>query len=211
MKNMQIILPLLAALAVTSFPSHAQDLQMEGSSCVELNVGLWSASKASNVVSISGVQTEAKTGAFVGGISFSHLLQEYLSVTLSAGLLAGKASSSVNVLSVTQHVSSVVPVLLGVRYYAFESAAAGEVRPYLSAAVGPYIGSEVNNTLLAQETRTETAFGGRLGAGIDFFVSNHVKLGADAGYHLMTDFDAPVGARSNYNGGNFTLGVGYMF
>jgi outer membrane protein W len=211
MKNVRIILPALAALVLTYSPSQAQDLQLKGSSSIELNVGLWSAFQASNVVSTSGVQTEAKIGAFVGGIFFSHWLQEYLSVTLSAGLLAGKASSTVNVRSVTQHVSSVVPLLLGVRYYVFESAADGQIRPYLSAAVGPYIGSEVNNTLLAQETRTETAFGGRLGAGIDFFVSNHFKLGANTGYHLMTDFDAPVGARSNYNGGDLTLGLGYMF
>jgi opacity protein-like surface antigen len=78
-------------------------------------------------------------------------------------------------------------------------------------AAGPFIGSEVNNTILSQESRTETAFGGRLGAGIDFFLSDHFKAGANAGYNMMSDFSAPVGARSNYSGADFSCGIGYIF
>jgi hypothetical protein len=188
-----------------------QVVSMAGKSCLELNVGLWSGLKASNTIGIGGIQTEVKAAGFVGGIFFTHWTQEYLAITLNAGLLAGKASSSVGFLSVTQRVSTVAPVLFGVRYYALGSGADGDVRPYLSAAVGAYVGSEESNTILAQESRTETAFGGRIGAGMDFFISNHFKLGASMGYNIMTDFDAQVGGRMNYNGADAVFGLGYIF
>jgi opacity protein-like surface antigen len=195
----------------TEEKGYGQVVSMVGRSSLELNVGLWSGLKTSNSIGIGGIQTEAKAAGFVGGILFTHWAQEYLSITLNAGLLAGKASTSVGLLSVTQRVSTVSPVLFGVRYYALGSGADGEVRPYLSGAVGVYLGSEESNTILAQESRTETAFGGRVGAGLDFFLSDHFKLGAAVGYNLMTDFDAQIGGRMNYNGGDAVLGLGYIF
>jgi hypothetical protein len=209
--NTGTILSVLAALVlVATTTARTQNLSLAHRSSLELNIGFWSGG-ASNTITAGGVRADVGASAFVGGLQFAHSLREYLSITVSAGLLAGKASSTVNFLNVTQQVSSVVPVLLGVKYYALESAADGQVRPYLSAAVGPYVGSEESNTLLSQESRIETAFGGRLGAGIDFFLSNHLKLGANADYNLMSNFSTPIGARRNYNGGDFALGVGYIF
>lgn len=211
MKNLICVVLLFVILSTNSSYAQSQDLAMKGRSGLELNFGLWSGARSSTSVGTAGVGVEVKNSAFVGGILFTHWVQEYLSVTLSAGLLAGKASSTVNILSVNQQVSSVFPVLLGVRYYVLGSAAEGEVRPFLSGAVGPYTGSEVNNTILAQEARTETAFGGRFGAGIDFLVGNHFKLGANGGYNIMSDFSTPVGGRNNYDGGDFSIGIGYVF
>jgi outer membrane protein W len=211
MHTLKRVVLLLVISAFVSTYAQSQDPAMKGRSGLELNFGLWSGSNASTSVGMHGVGVEIKNNAFFGGILFTHWVQEYLSVTLSAGLLAGKASSTVSLLSVTQQVSWVVPVLLGVRYYFLGSTAEGEVRPHLSVAVGPYTGSEVNSTVLVQEARTETAFGWRLGAGIDFLVSDHFKLGADAGYNMMSDFSTSIGARNNYNGADFSIGIGYVF
>jgi len=210
MKTGTILSVLSALVLATTTTAHTQDLSLTHRSSLELNIGFWSGG-ASNTISSSGVRAEVSAGAFVGGLQFAHWLREYLAITVSASLLSGKVSTTVSLLSVTQKVSSVAPVLLGVKYYPFESAADGEVRPYLSAAVGPYVGSEESNTVLAQESRTETAFGGRLGAGVDFLVTDHFKFGANAGCNVMADFDLPVGARSNYNGVDFQMGVGYVF
>jgi hypothetical protein len=206
-----IILGYVNSVALAAESSSSGDPVLNGRSCVELNFGAWSGSSVSNAVTTGGIQAEVKTGAFVGGVQFAYWTQEYLAVTLSAGLLEGKVSSSTSILSTSQHVSSVSPVLVGVRYYPFGPNAGGSVRPYLAAAAGPYIGSEVSNTILFQGSHTETAMGGRIGAGIDFIAGYHFKFGANAGYNLMTDFAIPVGARSNYNGGDFMLGVGYIF
>jgi hypothetical protein len=105
----------------------------------------------------------------------------------------------------------VVPLLIGVRIFLPYPEPDAQVRPFLSGAIGPYIGSEAKSTLFTQGTHTETSFGGRFGAGIDFILSNHFKLGANAGYNVMSDFSAAVGGRMNYNGGEFSIGIGYIF
>jgi hypothetical protein len=102
-------------------------------------------------------------------------------------------------------------LLLGIRFYVPDPESSDNVRPFLSAAVGTYFGSEAKNTLLSQQAYTETTFGGCLGVGIDFFLGNHFKLGANVGYHLMADFETAIGARKNYNGADFSLGAGYIF
>lgn len=210
MKNIIIGLAVLAALSLTIHPAFSQDLYTKGRSALELQLGVWSGG-ASNTVGVTGIRSEAKVGAFAGGLLYTNWIRENISVTLSAGLLAAKASSTVSHGGIDQQVSSVVPLLLGIRFYLPEPLPDAMVRPFLSAAVGTYVGSEAKNTLLTQEAHTEAAFGGRLGAGIDFFLSDHFKLGANAGYHLLSDFSTPVGARKNYSGADFSIGIGYVF
>jgi outer membrane protein W len=191
--------------------SKAQDLSLKGRSAIELSLGLWGGAKASNTAAATGIQSEAKTNGFAGGLGYSYWLQEYLSLTLTVSLLSAQASSTVNVFNVTQQASAVIPLLLGIRFYIPDPEPSANVRPFLSAAVGTYFGSEAKNTLLSQQAHTETTFGGRLGVGIDFFLGNHFKLGVNVGYHLMADFETTIGARKNYNGADFSLGAGYIF
>lgn len=210
MKN-GIILSLVSALLLSvNMTGHAQDFLLKRRSGIELNIGVWTGG-VSTSISPGGVQTETKLGAFIGGILFTHWLQENLSVTLSAGLLAAKASSTVSIGGIDQQASSVAPLLIGARFYVPYPEPDAQVRPFLSAAVGPYVGSEAKSTLFAQEAHTETSFGGRLGGGIDFILGDHFKLGANAGYNMMADFSASVGGRKNYNGGDFSIGIGYVF
>lgn len=194
-----------------SIVSFAQDVSLKKRSALELEIGFWGGAKASNTITTNGIQSEAKTNGFIGNIIYSYWIQEQLSITLSAGFLAGEVSSNVSLSSVNQHSSAIIPVLIGVNYYFLNPTQEDAVRPFLSAAIGPYIGSETNNTILSQSTHSETALGGRLGAGIDFLLSNHIKLGANVRYNLMSDFSNPIGARSNYNGADFSIGIGYIF
>jgi opacity protein-like surface antigen len=98
-----------------------------------------------------------------------------------------------------------------VKYYLFNPGPEDAVRPFASAAIGPYIGSETNSTMMSQEAHSETAFGGRLGVGLDFLLGENFKLGVNARYNLMSDFSTPVGARSNYDGADGSIGLGYIF
>jgi len=190
--------------------AQAQDILLKRRSGLELNIGIW-AGGASNSIAAGGIRTEARLGSFVGGILYAYWLQENLSLTIGAGLLAAEASSTVNIGQVDQHASSVVPVLIGFRYYLPDPEPDVRIRPFLSAALGTYVGSESKNTLLTQEAHTETSFGGRLGGGVDFILSDHFKLDVNMGYHVMSDFSPSVGARRNYNGGEFSAGIGYVF
>jgi len=50
-------------------------------------------------------------------------------------------------------------------------------------------------------------------AGIGFIIilGSLVKLHADMGYNLLTDFLAEIGNRKNYSGPEFSIGLGFMF
>jgi hypothetical protein len=191
--------------------STAQDLSLKGRSAIELSLGIWGGAKASNTAAATGIQSEANTSGFAGDLGYSYWLREHLSLTVTVGMLTAQASSTISTSNITQQASAVIPFLLGIRFYVPDPESGDNIRPFLSAAVGTYIGSEAKNTLISQQVHTETTFGGRLGAGIDFFLGNHFKLGVNVGYHLMADFETAIGARKNYNGADFSLGTGYIF
>jgi hypothetical protein len=184
---------------------------LKGRSTIELRIGLWHESKVGNEISTAGILSTAKTNGFLGGLSYAYWVQEDLSIGISAGALAGEATSSMSTRGISQRASAVVPVLLGLRYYVGESSTDSPVKPFLSVGLGPFIGVEAKNEPFLQESHSETALGTRLGGGIDFLVGQSFKLGASVGYDLMTDFSTPIGARRNYNGPDFSLGVGFLF
>ena len=204
-------LTLVFTLFALTVMSHAQDLSLEGRSGLQINLGFWGGATTSNSLSISGVRSEAKTSGFAGGLLFKHWMQENLSVTLSAGLLGMQGSTAIGPSGLDIHASDAIPVLLGVQYYLPSPGPGDAIRPFLSAAVGPIIGFEAKVTGISQSAVTETTFGGRVGGGIDFFMGPHVALTADMGYNLMADFDTSIGSKKNFNGAQFSLGLGYIF
>lgn len=210
MGKTRMVILALAALVSLSMRAASQDILLKGRSCVELNVGFWSG-RAANTAGGTGIHTEAKLSGFVGGLTYSYGLEELWSLSLSSGLLAAQASSDAGILGVEQQASTVITLLLGIRYYLNEPSDETRVRPYLSGAIGSVFGSEAKNSLSGQVAHSETAPGGRIGAGVDFFISPHFKLGIDLGYDLMADFASPVGARKNYNGAEGVIKMGYVF
>jgi hypothetical protein len=204
---LSIILSLLAASPWTL----SQEITLRGRSGLEFSLGLWGGAKASNAFTSTGIRQEAVTSGFSGGLLYSYGMKEHLAATLSLGFLGGEASSTVSGSTVQQQASSIVPILVGMRYYVAEPTAEDRVRLFLSAAVGSFLGFEASNTTLGQEARSESTFGGKAGAGIDFFLNTHFKLLVTAGYNLMSDFKTPIGARVNYNAGEFALAFGYVF
>ena len=189
----------------------AQDISLKGRSALGFSFGFWGGGQASVSIGTTGIQTHAGTNGFMGSFGYSYWLREYLALTLTTSMRAASSDVSVNALNVSRRASAVFPVLLGLRFYVPEPDPSDNIRPYLSAAVGPYFGAESANTLMAHQAHLETSLGGSLGGGIDFFLGNHFMLGAGIGYHLMANFQEAVGGRNNYNGGEFHLGVGYIF
>lgn len=191
--------------------TQAQNYQLSGRSAIGFNLGLYSGSKTTNTVSINGMNTDVSSNGFSGNIFFSHWLQENLSLKLSAGLLTGSANVVINSMSTTQQASAVFPILLGLNYYILEPTSSDAIRPFISASIGMYVGSEAKNTTLSQQVHSENSIGGRLGLGSDFLVSNHFILGANLGYNLMADFSNPVAGKKNFNGLDFSFQLDYVF
>jgi hypothetical protein len=211
MKRTIISLLVVSLCMGLPFVSFAQVSPLKNRSALEVNIGFWGGAGAANTISFAGIRSEAKTNGFSGGMLYSYWMQENLSFTIGAGLLAGEASSSVGLQGIVQRSSIVIPLLIGLKYNFLNHVPDDVVRPFLSAAVGPYIGMEAKSTVLSQEAFTETAIGGHIGAGADFFLGRHFKLGVNMGYNLISDFGNPVGARKNYSGAEFSLGPGYIF
>ena len=205
--TLTVTLLLFAASSI----SLAQDFSLKGGSAVELNIGMWAGAKSSTTVAVGGIRSEAKVSGLTASLLYTHWLREHLALTLSAGFLGSEASSTSGTPGFTQQSSAIVPFLLGIRHYVPEPGPDDAIRPFLSAAIGTYVGMEAKNTVLVQEARSEAVLGGRVGGGIDFLLSNHFKLGANVGYNLASDFSTPIGARNNSSGADFSIGFGYIF
>lgn len=189
-----------------------QGLSLKDRSVLELDIGMWAGgSKVSNTIGVGGVQSTASSSSFVGSILYAYGIRENVAITLSAGILTAGASVNVGYQNTSQEAGTVMPVLLGVRYYVPSPEQGERVRPFLSLSVGTYLGFEASNTVgltLVQETHSESAFGSRIGAGADFYIGNSFKFVVNAGYNGMTDFSSAITGRRNFSGGDFSVGVG---
>jgi hypothetical protein len=193
--------------------SIAQNISLKGRSALELNIGSWRGEEMPETppVAQGSISLVAETNYFTGGLGYSYWLKEQLSLTFTISLLSAKANTDITIPNVTQQVSTVIPVLLGIRLYIPKPDSSYNIRPFISIAVGPYFGSESANTTLSQQAHTEATVGGRLGLGVDFFLGGHFKLGVNVGYHFVTNFENTIGARKNYNGSELSIGAGYIF
>jgi outer membrane protein W len=201
----------LFCICLISNITSAQNYQLDGRYAIGFNLGLYTGSRSANTVAINGMNTEVSSNGFAGNMFFSHWIKENLSLKLSAGLLTGSSKVSVNVFNTVQQSSAVFPILLGLNYYLPEPSSTDAMRPFISASVGMFIGSEAKNTIISQQVHSETAIGGRAGIGIDFLISNHFILGVNAGYNVMANFSKPVGGKNNFDGADFSFQLSYVF
>lgn len=182
---------------------------------LELRLGMWNqVADARTEVSATGVSTSVGTNGFLGGFSYSHWLTEGTALNISLGVMTGDVSTDAGVFGVGTQTSTVTAILMGIKQYFPRSTYATSVRPYTRAAVGPFFGSQSSTNVglsVTVESRSEVAFGGHLGTGVDFILGRHFAAGMGIGYNLMTDFDEPIGGSVNYSGPEFSLGFGYLF
>lgn len=103
----------------------------------------------------------------------------------------------------------VTSLLIGANYYPAALAPSSTVRPYLTGALGPYIGTSASG-LMAQ-TRTQTVVGARLGTGLDVRFSTWLTGGLRAAYHVAPNYTSAVGATRSPRGAQLSLRLGVTF
>lgn len=212
MKVTRSIAIALFVLATTTNIVFSQVAPLKGSSALELNLGLWNEIQAGQQISFAGIKQSAKASGFVGGLTYGYWMRENLEITIAASLLSSEASSTITFpVSVQQRSNSVVSFLFGMRYFVPQPEPEDHVRPYIAFGVGSFVGSEAENSILAQSAHTESVVGGRLGVGLDALLGSWFKLGVNMGYNIMADFKTPVGARNNFNGYDMSVGFGFVF
>jgi hypothetical protein len=186
---------------------------MHGRSRLELRLGFGFRTNTGTSVGAGGIETKTEAAGLLGGFNYARWTSEVLAYTVGLGVLSVDAETSVGAGGVETRSAVVVPILVGLRRYLSGSDPESGVRPFGSVEAGPFIGHESATSVGASigvESRSQTAFGGRLGAGIDFG-SGRVSFGVHAGYDLMTDFSEPIGGKSNHSGFEFGLAVGLQF
>jgi len=174
---------------------------------IDLKLAYWNNAKSEASVKSNGFTVEADTGGLSGKIAYNYRINDKFALNVSAGVLQSKAS--VTGLSVES--SSVIPVLLGAKYYLTKSSNDSPIKPYLLGAPGFLIGTESSVAQISVNAHTEAAFMIYVGAGVDFILGSLVKLTADVGYDLATDFSESIAGRENYSGPEFSIGLGFMF
>lgn len=199
---------LLLALPLTAA---AQQPTPYGRHNLTIQLGLLNHATAETSVSVGA--TDTRVNGFAGSLAYAYWVKPDWAAIVSVGVLDAKVGTAVAVGVVDTESAVVAPLLFGVKYAPILGPRSS-VRPYVSGAAGPYIGSASVTEVgfgVRSETITETAFGFRAMAGADWYAGRHFVIGFGAGYHFVSDFDQPIGSDKNYSGPEFSVGVGFVF
>ena len=205
------ILPLAGeteAISRTSFHPLA------GRHRIELGIGLMSRIYSTTKVWDDHTTTRSEANGLLGSISYSYWLEDHVSVHVSTGVMDVDAYATEYGSDTHVEASTVSPLLFGVKYQLSRYPIGAAMRPYVSAAVGPYFGVNSNiRSKSGSEVRsyTEAVLGTRIGAGVDLVLSRHFTLGVGAGYHFVSDYSEPIGAKKDYSSPDFSFSFGVVF
>jgi len=204
------VLGALSALSVVSV--QAQDLT--GRSRIELRTGVGMRVNSGTSTSASGVEVKTDAAGFLGGLGYSHWFKGDLAGMVSVGVLSVGTETRAGTGGVETRTAVVVPFFVGVRRYVGSSDPESGTRLFGSVEVGPVTGHQSSTSVgsvVAVESITRTAMGGRAGVGVDFLLGSRVMLGIVGGYALMTDFSDPIGGQKNHSGADLGLSLGILF
>jgi hypothetical protein len=172
---------------------------------IDLGISYWNNSKSGTSVRVPGV--DISTGGVSGKLMYNFYPDEDFAFNISVGAMAVE----VKAWAFHEHTSTVVPIMMGMKYYFVQLPQSTFVRPYLSGSMGILFGTESSLEILSVKEHTESAMGGYAGLGTDIILGSLVKLHADIGYNLFTDFSEEIGSRKNYSGVEYSFGIGFMF
>ncbi len=174
---------------------------------VDLRISFWNNSQSAVSVGFYGVSVETGTGGVSGEIMYNYYPNSIYSFNVSAGVM----NTEVRVENFSTYTSTVIPIMMGMKYYFIDYSVDNPFRPYISGSIGGLFGSESATGILNVYTHTETAIGTSAGIGSDIILGSLIKLHADISYNLFTDFAEEIGSRKNYSGPEFSIGMGFMF
>ena len=216
MKKLFVILVMLSSIALAQSNSNDQvnsyskpDSQgyFPSKHSIDLRVSFWNSSESSVSIGLHGYSVETGSGGISGEIMYNFYPNSIYSFNASVGV----KNTEVKVENFSTYTSTVVPVMMGMRYYFMEYSTNNPFRPFAGVSIGGLIGTETGVEILNVGTHTETAVGASAGMGSDIILGSLVKLQAEISYNLYTDFKEEIGGNKNYSGPEFSLGIGFMF
>ena len=208
----------IGLLALVMFADTASARSLSHRSRIELGAGIRShTDHVRTRISWDEVDVFTSTGV-VGMVALSHWENENIAYVLSYTVHDIERETWVDHWGAEAHETSVVHSLMfGFRYYLPQSRPYSSMRPYLSAGVGPFIGTteygetDACDCEVYSEIDNMTVAGARLGGGVDVLLGRRVMLGFTGGYNFVEDFPRSIGGRRNYSGSEFGLSFSYLF
>jgi len=203
---MRFISLVLATAVVVPVAARAQGqdtLSLLGRSTISLGLGLTGTRSATAGVG----EVSSHTTGQVGAISFSHWVRPTVAIEISAAALNADESASGG----HAHANVLTPVLFGLSVSPRALALTTSLRPYVSAAAGPYIHSVSDAFGGNASESVEAVPGARLAAGANWFVARHFVMGLEGNYHAVGKFDRPDAITENASGFGMSLSFGFAW
>ena len=187
---------------------------------VSFDTGLWSSSTAAlPTITVDGAAFTSEGGGLLGGLSLGYrVTPEWVAnLRMETRLLEASAYAGGRIDQDFGRAAMIMSFSLGARYYLPSLASRSAVKPYVSAGMGPVLALDVKSPdlhgwldhhAIGEPARLMAAFGGHLGAGVDFQVSNWLVLGADVAYHLTSNFSQRLAGHRNGSGLTFAFQFG---
>lgn len=203
----------LVGVAAPGRASPPKSLSVAGRHRIELRVGRGRSFEPRDVSPECSDRLTVDLRDLLVVFSYSYWAREKLAADVTFRALVVEARSTSGPSSACETAVVLSSALFGIRYYPF-AIPESFLRPYLSAAVGPYL--SVESTWDAQldrndRTRTRGSFGTYVGGGLDVQMGRYFMVGFNAGYHFVDDFSDPVADRKNYSGPEYGIGFSIIF
>jgi hypothetical protein len=196
--------PSIISQLISNQKEENSNLELKGCHTIFISTGFKSNSNTV-ITSITGV--EIKTG-FTGSIAYGYWFDNEWALNLLAGVFGVESNISVNNVST----KSIIPILLGIRYYPSFLSIGNVGRVYGGINAGVYMGTGTKITnLLLNESVVETVFGFQPVIGIDFFLTDWFEIGSGISYDVVSGFSETVSSKSNYSGPELTVNFGIVF
>ena len=203
MRVRSALLLVIAVPALGRAQSAADTLDLAGRTNIMLGIGLTGARDAT---ASPGLESTHTTGE-VGSLAFNHWVRPEIGVLISASVLNADATSSGGSAST----NAITPILFGVSYSPRALALTTSLRPFVSAAAGPYIHTVSNAGPGTASSTSESVAGARFAAGANWFVARHFMLSLEGDYHAVGEFSRQDAATSKASGFGMSFGLGFSW
>ena len=188
------------ALPAVMFAQSPDTLSLQGKNVLAVGLGL----NGSTSTTVSADGTTSHSDGEVASISFSHWFRPTVAFEVTAAVLGEDSRASAGRL----RNNTLTPILFGFSVSPRSFAVTRTLRPYLSAAVGPYIHTVSDVSGSSTSNDVESSAGARFAAGANWFVARHFVVGLEADYHAVHKFDHPDALTKDPSGFGLALKLG---
>ena len=182
----------------------------QGEASVVFTGGLWLASGNNVEITHGGIVRSEISTAFLGSAGVDYHISEDFLVGVSAGIIAAKVSVQADPPHRSEQSEVVIPVLFGVKYYSHFHSFDSTLHPFLSLSLGSFIGLVSKEDVETELVRSEPAFGGKIGAGIEKRIGENFVLSLNGALYLVSNYAGAIAGRRNFNGSELSIGFGIL-